>query len=100
MGIAGGKLEAGETPEECLARELLEEMDMVVEVGRLVARTTHHYEHGSFDMQALRVRRMSSFRLLAHDQCAWVTRAESLKRTLAPADMELLVGLESLIDWV
>src|SRR6186713_719303 len=39
----GGKRESGETFEECLARELQEELGIQVEVGALFEDTTHAY---------------------------------------------------------
>jgi mutator protein MutT len=34
--LPGGKLELGETPEECVAREIAEETDLEVQVGPLI----------------------------------------------------------------
>lgn len=42
----GGKIEAGETPKEALAREIREELDCIVEVGDEVTTTSHEYEFG------------------------------------------------------
>jgi 8-oxo-dGTP diphosphatase len=42
----GGKVEAGETPEACLRRELREELGIRVEVGPEVFRTEHSYPNG------------------------------------------------------
>jgi 8-oxo-dGTP diphosphatase len=39
----GGKIEAGESPEACLKRELLEEMDIVIAVRRAMPPCTHSY---------------------------------------------------------
>lgn len=39
----GGKIEPGETPEECLCRELFEEMGVSVNVGKSLPASTYHY---------------------------------------------------------
>lgn len=39
----GGKLHPGETPEECLRREIHEEMGVVISVGRSLRHVTHNY---------------------------------------------------------
>ena len=41
----GGKMEPGETQEECLARELAEELGIEARVGKLFLSTKHTYSH-------------------------------------------------------
>ncbi|SVD35025.1 uncharacterized protein METZ01_LOCUS387879, partial [marine metagenome] len=48
----GGKVEKGETPKECMARELREELDIDVEVGELITSNKHKYPHGIFELLA------------------------------------------------
>ena len=48
----GGKIEAGETAEQALARELDEELGIAATIGRRVARFRHKYRNGgAIDLQ-------------------------------------------------
>lgn len=42
----GGKLDAGESPEECLKRELIEELDLPVRVEKIFQVHYHQYNWG------------------------------------------------------
>ena len=42
----GGKIEADESPEQCLVREFMEEVGIVVQVGEALPVIKHRYPHG------------------------------------------------------
>lgn len=98
--LPGGKVEPGESPEECLQRELAEELDMAADVRELLATTIYHYDHGSFEILAFRTYRKSDMTLRVHDCAAWVAPAELEGYPLAPADVVLVQHLLSDGAWI
>lgn len=94
--LPGGKLEAGETPQRCLERELSEELGMLTRAAGVLASSIHTYDHGEFEVLAVSATRCSPFRLTVHDQSAWVSSAEIESYDLAPADIDLVAALSAL----
>lgn len=91
----GGKLEPGETPQACLARELREELGIDVAVGALFGESVHVDEQGAFRLIAYRVRWLSgTLTLRVHAQIAWVTPDEARLLDLLPADVPLAAELD------
>ena len=69
----GGKVEIGESPEECLKRELEEEFGIQAEVGEFITSNKHHYDHISIELLTFRVKYISGeFTLSDHDTIEWV----------------------------
>ncbi len=91
----GGKVEHGETPEECLCREFKEEFDLTVEVGKYVTESIYQYPEKNIRLLAYYVTLIScNFTLKVHDEIKWV-EIESLSRmNLAEADIPIAVLLE------
>ncbi len=84
----GGKLEPGETPEQCLARELFEEFGIRATVGPLIAENCHDYGEKAIRLLVFRITRIrGDFVPVEHDAIEWVRPAELLSYDLAPADI-------------
>lgn len=90
----GGKVEEGETPEECMARELKEELEIEVEVGELITSNKHKYPHGIFELLAYRVKHVSGEMVLNdHEEIKWVTADEMSNYEFPPADLPIIKEL-------
>ena len=70
----GGTLEEGETCEQCLKRELEEELAIATEVGELICTSEYSYASDfSIKLLAYRVTIVSgTFRLNDHEEMRWV----------------------------
>lgn len=86
----GGKIEEGETPKECLQRELAEEFEVEVRIGDYFCESTYHYEHLSVRLVAYRVYTDEAIVIMnAHDEIQWVPADQLLAYDLAPADVPI-----------
>src|SRR5262245_12367242 len=87
----GGKIEAEETPELCLVREIREERSLEIEVGTRIAVSRHEFPHRAIVLHAFLVERFrGELQLVDHDAFAWVTLAEIATYRLAPADLPVV----------
>lgn len=93
----GGKIEPGETPENCLLRELDEELKIKVEVIQYLAENTHDYGTLSVVLKAYLCSYLEGeFILTDHDEVKWVRLNELTNYALAPADIPFVKVLENL----
>lgn len=87
----GGKLEAGESPEECLRRELLEEMGITTEPYIFVGVNEHDYGTVAIRLIAYKARFVGGvITLTDHDDFRWVRPEEFGEFEFAPADVPFL----------
>jgi len=90
----GGKLEANESPEQALIRELKEEFSIEISVGDYIGCAEHDYEHISIELLAYKAFiDDGQFKLTDHDAIEWVTAAQARAYDLAPADIPILEQL-------
>jgi len=94
----GGKVEPNETLEECLTRELLEELGLEVSVGSVVAESVYSYDHGAIRLVALEATIIKGqLTLTVHDRVEWVLPHALEQYALAPADVPIAYALKKLL---
>jgi 8-oxo-dGTP diphosphatase len=87
----GGKIEAGESPEECLRREIVEELGVHVQVGRPLVPATHHYPAFTVTLHPF-VCSIESGELTLHEHVAvtWLRPEELSTPDWAEADLPVI----------
>ena len=93
----GGKVEDGESPEDCLRRELREELSVETEIGPEIYRTEHRYP-GGFAVRLLffRICRYTGTPMnLAFERIEWARVADLPHYDFLEADRELVDRLAS-----
>ena len=84
----GGKVEAGETPEFCLKREIMEEFGIEVSVGQFLGESIYEYSFGMIRLLAFRTSWVEGeLNPKAHGAIKWVTPDQMNNYDFAPADI-------------
>jgi 8-oxo-dGTP diphosphatase len=92
----GGKVRPAETPEQCLRREIQEELGVRIAVEDFFGESTHAYEAGTIRLLAYRVSAESGeIALNDHAELAWVAMADLGGYRFCPADVPLVKKLQS-----
>ena len=93
----GGKINPGETPEQALARELLEELSINVKVHELIYQVVDEYEDVILHIDTYKCELVSGVPTLSeHIALAWSNNEELDKLEFSPADDPVLAKIKKL----
>ena len=96
--IPGGKLEPGETPEECIVREIREELATEVRAERILGVVDYDYPTFHLTMHCILCTIVSGkLQLLEHEAAKWVNKETLSSVDWLPADRLMLDKIEELL---
>ena len=94
----GGKIESGETPEECIVREIREELAVEVKAEKIIGVVEYDYPGFHLTMHCILCSVVSgSLKLLEHEDAKWVTGENLYSLDWLPADRLILDRLLSIL---
>ena len=84
----GGKIEERETPEQALAREIKEELDTEIQVGKLIDTIEYDYPKFHLSMDCFWCEIMQGgLELKEHEAARWLSKEELYSVDWLPADV-------------
>ncbi|MFS8152024.1 (deoxy)nucleoside triphosphate pyrophosphohydrolase [Vreelandella titanicae] len=91
----GGKVEPGETVQECIEREIKEELNLACTAGKVFQESIYEYEGGSINLIGVLATVAGEPELHVHDLLTWAPIGDLLTFKLAPADIPIAKELIS-----
>lgn len=96
--IPGGKIEPGETPEQCIVREIQEELQTTVHPVRELGVVDYDYPTFHLTMHCILCTIVSGdLKLLEHEASRWLTRETLHSVDWLPADQLILNKIEEIL---
>lgn len=94
----GGKIEPGETPEEAIVREIMEELDADIEPVKLIDTVEYDYPgfHLSMDCYLCRLK-SENIMLKEHEAARWLDKSSLYDVEWLPADLGLIEKIKALL---
>ena len=87
----GGKIEPGETPEECLVREIREELDVEIQVVDVFEVVFYRYEWGAVLILAYRCQLLTqNIQNIGVAEHRWVRPEKLVNFSILPADQPII----------
>ena len=92
----GGKVEPGETSQQAIKREIEEELEAEINVGRLVVDVNHDYPTFHLDMGCFPCTRAdSTITLLEHSAAKWLDEEHLRSVDWLPPDIKVVDAIEA-----
>ena len=94
----GGKIEAGESPQDALVREIREELATQISVVERIGTIEYDYSTFHLSMQCFACQVISGkLELLEHENAAWLAKENLHSVDWLPADITILDAVEKLL---
>ena len=94
----GGKIEIGETPQEALKREIMEELETEIAVGELIDTIEYDYPTFHLSMDCFWAEIVSGELVLTeHEAAKWLTKEELDSVEWLPADITLIDKIKNTV---
>ena len=94
----GGKMETGESREEALCREIREEMDTEINIGKLLCTVEYDYPAFHLTMHCfLCTVAAGDLKLKEHESARWLSAQELNAVDWLPADVQILPAISAML---
>ena len=94
----GGKMEAGESPEDALRREIWEELETRIAIERLITTVDYDYPKFHLTMHCFWCRvENGSLTLKEHEAARWLAKNELNSVRWLPADLDVVEKLREMM---
>lgn len=95
----GGKIEGNETVQECIKREILEEIGIEIAVDSHLITIDHTYSHFRVNLQVYNCRYLGGqARAIECEEIRWVTIQELDNYTFPAANQEIIRALKDMVN--